>query len=122
MRNIMKLSLMVLFLVGIVSGVFANEGGGVDIVLDEGMTFFEANGEEFVVVTTQKLTIHFAVVNDENVFGLLTPSEAIIRDEDQVKFLWLIEGEDPITLFFGRTYGKAVNFDSDITGHNEKGE
>ena len=83
------------------------------------MTEFKVGGQDFVVVTTQRLRIDFTGANENRVWGVIVPLDGF--SNDMVKFLWTSYGPDPVTLFFAPLAGRTCEFDSnDVTGHNEK--
>ena len=89
------------------------------VVIEPGMTEFEVAGEGFLMVTTQTVRVVFEGVSHHHVWGSLEPLDGY--SNDQVKFLWLREPGDPITLHEGILAGRTWGFDSqDVTGHNEK--
>lgn len=91
------------------------------ILVDPGMVEFTVEGESFLVVTTQHLSIEFDGVRSDRVWGDLTPLDG--PSFELIKFLWTSNGPDPITLHEGILAGRTWEFDSDnVTGHNEKFE
>ncbi|MBN2172143.1 MAG: hypothetical protein JW819_12560 [Candidatus Krumholzibacteriota bacterium] len=89
------------------------------VVIEPGMTEFEVGGEHFLMVTTQTVRITFQGISHTHVWGSLEPLDGY--SSDLVKFLWLREPYNPITLHAGILGGRSWSFDSqDVTGHNEK--
>ncbi len=121
MRNLVRISMLCLALLVLASALPCSAGvsNPYSVLLDPGMTEFKVDGESFIVVTTQQIRISFAGVEPDHVWGSLLPSES--SSQEQIKFMWLRDDSDPITLFFGAPLSHQWDFDSeDVTGHNEK--
>ncbi len=119
MKNLLKIASLALFCLIATSALAPAEGPLYTIVVDPGMTHFSFAGEDFTVVTTQRLEISFEGITPARVWGYLQPLDGY--SIEQVKFIWTSAGNDPITLHDGVLSGRRWRFNSDnVTGHNEK--
>jgi len=88
------------------------------IVVDPGETVFTLAGEDFLVVTGKRIRLVFDGISPERVYGSI---EAMDGFSDQpVKLVWTSAGHCPLTLHNRVLQYKTTQFDSDVTGHNEK--
>ena len=88
------------------------------IVVDPGETAFSMGGEDFLVITAERIRIQFNGITPERVYGFIQALEG--TDERPVKLIWVSWGQSALTLYDNVLVGKASQFDSDVTGHNEK--
>ena len=88
------------------------------IVVDPGETAFSMGGEDFLVNTATRIRIQFNGITPERVYGIIQPLEG--PDTQPVKLVWVSWGHHSLTLHDHVIIGKSSQFDSDVTGHNEK--
>jgi hypothetical protein len=119
MKNLLKIALLALLCLSTTSAPAPAERMLYSIVVNPGMTQFSFAGENFTVVTTQRLEINFEGITASRVWGFILPLDGF--SIDLVKFIWTSAGNNPITLHEGILSGRRWFFDSDnVTGHNEK--
>jgi hypothetical protein len=120
MKNLLTMSLLALLCLSVTSAVApAADRMVYSIVANPGMTNFSFAGEDFTVVTTQRLEINFEGITASRVWGFIIPLDGY--SIELVKFIWVSAGHDPLTLHEGILGGRRWCFDSDnVTGHNEK--
>ena len=88
------------------------------IVVDPGETSFSMGGEDFLVITPTRIRIQFNGITPERVYGIIQPLEG--PNALPVKLIWVSCGHYSLTLHDHVIIGKSSQFDSDVTGHNEK--
>ncbi len=120
MSKVTRLCGLALLIVGLLVAPKTHaELGDHVIELGPGMHEFELGGEDFLVVTTQNLRICFDGITPQRVWGALIPLDG--WNLELVKFIWISDNFDLLTLHEGILAGREWRFDSDdVTGHNEK--
>jgi len=120
MKNLLKIVLLALLCLSTTSATApAGDRMLYSIVVEPGMTQFSFAGEDFTVVTTQRLEVNFEGITANRVWGFIVPLDGY--SIDPVKFIWTSAGNNPITLYEGMLGGHLWRFDSNnVTGHNEK--
>jgi hypothetical protein len=121
MRNLLKISVLSLAFLTLITAWpgRADASNPYSVLVEPGLTELKMGGEDFIVVSTQRLRINFSGIQPFHVWGSMVPLDGV--SNDIVKFIWMRRNSDPITLHFGVLLGAQLNFDSeDVTGHNEK--
>ena len=119
MRNALKITVLALVASLVAGGVaLADTNPWNVIVVDPGETFFTLGGEDFQVETGKRIRIIFDGISPERVYGSIEAMEGF--DDQPVKLIWTSAGQCPLTLHNRLLRCKSTQFDSDVTGHNEK--
>lgn len=121
MKNLLSTASLVLLCLLIAGPAASDDRILYSIIVEPGMTQFSFAGEDFTVVTMQRLEIGFDGITPTRVWGIIRCLEG--PNIGMIKFIWTSAGNASITLHDGLLTGRQWRFDSNnVTGHNEKFE
>jgi len=88
------------------------------IVLEPGYTEFSMGGQDFFCITPERIRIQFSQITPLRVRGRIFLLGEYTSSP--VKLVWVSAGRDPLDIFDSCLQAKITEFDSGVTGHNEK--